>query len=162
MALSLAARRGGALRAFACCESAPRPRFHSGSSTFGCREGAPITNKASILGDVDAALGVDRPPDLEVLLADHLTSVADPLSEAMHTCFLRFGHVAVRYTTSDGTQRVMNILGGVDGADLVHFVDPADYLYGTRGWDTYAQQGGASRPPRPRARRASEKTPPKI
>lgn len=113
------------------------------ATNFGCRDGTPIDNKSTILSLVDDALGVERPPDLEILLTDHLTCTASPLSELLHACFLRFGHVAVRYTTSDGTGRVMNILGGVEGADLVHFVDPADYLYGTKGWDTYAQQGGA-------------------
>ena len=54
--------------------------------------------------------------------ADHLTAVDSSVGRAAHTLFLRFGHVAVRYTTSDGAQRVMNILGGVEGADLVNFV----------------------------------------
>eukprot|EP00967_Tisochrysis_lutea_P080136 scaffold109927_cov30-Tisochrysis_lutea.AAC.1 len=62
----------------------------------------------------------------------------------MHATVLRFGHCAVRYTTSDGTQRVMNILGGkqLSGPDtaMVNFADPSDFLYGTDGFDTYAQQ----------------------
>ena len=113
------------------------------SSDFGARDGTPIANKSAVLGAVDDALGVGRPPDLEVLLTEHLTDVSTPFSEAVHAGLLRYGHVAVRYTTSDGAQRVMNILGGVEGADMVNFVDPSDYVYGTRGWETYAQQGGA-------------------
>ena len=113
------------------------------SGSFGARDGTPIANKGAILKDVDDALGVGRPPDLEVLLTEHLTDVSSPASELIHTAFLRFGHVAVRYRTSDGAQRVMNILGGVRGADMVNFVAPEDYIYGTRGWETYAQQGGA-------------------
>ena len=63
----------------------------------------------------------------------------------MHTGFLRYGHVAVRYTTSDGVSRVMNILGtyDTDGAHMVNFVEPSDYIYGTAGWKSFAQQGGA-------------------
>ena len=112
------------------------------ASDFGRRDGGAIANKASILSDVDDALTGGRPPDLEVLLADHLTAVDSPAAEWAHTLFLRYGHVSVRYTTSDGRQRVMNILGGVEGADMVNMVEPSDYLYGTHGWETWAQQGG--------------------
>ncbi len=112
------------------------------ASDFGRRNGGAIANKASILSDVDDTLTDGRPPDLEVLLADHLTAIDSPAAEWAHTLFLRYGHVSVRYTTSDGRQRVMNILGGVEGADMVNMVEPSDYLYGTFGWETYAQQGG--------------------
>ena len=40
---------------------------------FGARDGQSITNKVTVLQEVDEALGLDRPPDLEVLLTDHLT-----------------------------------------------------------------------------------------
>jgi hypothetical protein len=115
------------------------------SQDFGARDGQSITNKATVLREVDEALGLDRPPDLEVLLTDHLTCTDSRVTIALHTLFLRFGHVAVRYTTSDGVQRVMNILGSLDveGSRMVNFVPPEEYLYGTRGWDSYAQQGGA-------------------
>ena len=89
------------------------------ASDFGRRNGGAIANKASILSDVDDALTGGRPPDLEVLLADHLTAIDSPAAEWAHTLFLRYGHVSLRYTTSDGRQRVMNILGGVEGADAV-------------------------------------------
>ena len=108
------------------------------ASDFGRRDGGAIANKASILSDVDDALTGGRPPDLEVLLADHLTAVDSPAAEWAHTLFLRYGHVSVRYTTSDGRQRVMKILGGVEGADMVNMVEPSDYLYGTHGWETQA------------------------
>lgn len=133
--------------------SAVASRFHAHglaqkrwmSSDFGARDGTPISNKDTILSEVDAALGAKKPPDLEVLLTDHLTCIDSPVSIAMHSVFLRYGHVAARYTTSDGVSRVMNILGSLDseGATMVNFVKPEDYLYGTHGWDTYAQQGGA-------------------
>ena len=55
---------------------------------------------------------------------------------------MRFGHIAIRYTTSDGTQRVMNILGNLTdpNATLINFMDPSDYFYGTN--PQLAQQGG--------------------
>ena len=132
-------------RAAARCRGAGLP-FRRRCSTFGARGGRAIANKASVLDEVDRALGVQRPPDLEVILTDHLTCIDSQLSILTHSAFLRFGHVAVRYTTSDGTQRLMNILGALDEAGtrrMVNFVAPDDYLYGTEGWDSWAQQGGA-------------------
>ena len=111
---------------------------------FGARDGTPIANKNTVLSEVDRALGKDRSPDLEVILTDHVSYLPN---RWLHSRLLRWGHVAVRYTTSDGTQRVMNILGGdamhLEGARMVNFVPPADYIYGTRDFDTACQQGGA-------------------
>jgi hypothetical protein len=90
-------------------------------ANFGGRDGPCISNKASILAEVDAALG-GRPPDVEVLLTDHISDVSSQLSRALHTGVLRFGHVAVRYTTSDGVQRVMNILGDLEAASDARMV----------------------------------------
>lgn len=113
---------------------------------FGAEGGTPIINKDSILGEVDAALGTHRPPDLEVLLTDHVCNVGNPVSRWLHLSLLRFGHIAVRYTTKDGTSRVMNILGGealgLPGARMVNFVNPAEYMYGVHGFETFSQQGG--------------------
>ena len=82
--------------------------------SFGARDGTSITNKHTVLDQVDAALGLARPADIELLLADHLSCVDSTLQRALHGTILRYGHVAVKYTTSDGTQRVMNILGTLD------------------------------------------------
>ena len=127
---------GGALRS-ALCRTAQRTTFiaqrRALSSTFGARDGAAIENKSTILAEVDVALNQKRPPDLELLLTDHLTCIDSDLTIAMHTAILRYGHVAVRYRTSDGVQRVMNILGSLDaeGSQMVNFVPPEEYLYGT-------------------------------
>jgi len=122
-----------------------RPFVRRALCTFGARDGECIANKAEVLEEVDATLQLHRPPDLEVLLSDHLSAVDSRRSRWIHRLFLRFGHVAVRYTTSDGRQHVMNILGtyDADGSQMVNFVEPSEYLYGTAGWDSYAQQGGA-------------------
>ena len=73
------------------------------ASDFGAPDGTPVVNRDSILSDVDRAVSPGlgkggRPPDLEVLLADHLTYTGHPLMQSLHLSILRFGHVAVRYT----------------------------------------------------------------
>ena len=117
------------------CSAQAASSSQSGSGVLGARGGKAIDNKAEVLRQVDVALGVSRPPDLEILLADHLTCTDSPKSIALHTALFRFGHAAVRYTTSDGQQRVMNILGSLDkpGSRMVNFVPPEEYLYGTAG-----------------------------
>ena len=66
----LRAHRGGTNRPSRCLSStSSRP-----PSDFGARDGSSITNKGSVLQDVDAVLGHDRPADLEVLLTDHSAS----------------------------------------------------------------------------------------
>jgi hypothetical protein len=50
----------------------------------------------------------------------------------------------VRYTHPvTGEQVVMNIVKNVNTRRLVNFVDPAEYLYGTRFSEVGAEQGGA-------------------
>ena len=130
-----------------CTASRLRIASRYASSDFGRRNGGAIANKASILSDVDDALTGGRPPDLEVLLADHLTAIDSPAAEWAHTLFLRYGHVSVRYTTSDGRQRVMNILGGVEGADMVNMVEPSDYsVRNARPGDVCAKAGRRLQP----------------
>lgn len=119
-------------------------RLLSVPANFGGRDGPCITNKDTILEDIDVALGRDSPPDLEVILTEHVAHVSSLLTRFLHRAVLRFGHVAVRYTTSDGKQRVFNIMGDFDDPDaaMVNFVSPKEYIFGTSGFDTYAQQGG--------------------
>jgi len=121
----------------------------SGRSTLqlGALRGPCIANKATILGDVDAALNPagPRPPDVEVLLTEHLAYTGNPLSRFLHHNLIALGHLSIRYTTSDGKQHVMNILGGEtldSGGRMVNFGAPEEYLYGTSAFDGWCQQGG--------------------
>jgi hypothetical protein len=65
---------------------------------FGAPGGTAVANKGSILRDIDNVLSEGRPPDLEVLLADHLCYTGNALCQGLHISLLRYGHVAVRYT----------------------------------------------------------------
>ena len=94
-----------------------------------------IANKDTIFSEIDNCLGQTSPPDIEFLLCDsNITGIATNL-------FGRFGHALVRYTLSNGTQRIMNI-SGVPGTTMVNLVDPTEYMFGTKGWDSWAEQGG--------------------
>lgn len=111
---------------------------------FGAPNGTTISNIDTIADEIDQALGVSKPPDVEVILTDHMAYVANPLSRFLHLAFLRFGHIAIRYTTSDGVQHVMNILGDFSkpNSQMINFQKPEDYWYGTKGFETFSQQGG--------------------
>ena len=109
--------------------------------------GPTIKNKDSVFDDIDKALGVSKPPDIEVILTDHLVDENSSLAKLLHLNVLRFGHIAIRYTTSDGEQYVMNIMGDFTKPDstLINFFKPSEYFYGTD--PMIAQQGGVySRP----------------
>lgn len=115
------------------------PRLFDGvPADFGAKNGSPIANKDAILPAVDAALGVSRPPALEYIWVR-------PLATKKVAGFKLgpnpYGHSALRYTMPDGTQKVMNIVGAA-GRELVNFMKPQDYLYGTDNFDEGSEQGG--------------------
>ena len=121
---------------------------------FGRLGGTPIRNKDSILGEIDLAVArltdptaaVGRPPDVEVLFTEHKAYHGSWMSWLGHVTLFRFGHGLVRYTLPDGRQYTMNILGGeglhLPGGQLVNLMDPAEYIFGTRDFRTWNQQGG--------------------
>jgi len=94
---------------------------------FGAPNGTEISNKATLLTEIDRALGVHKPPDLEYLFVLPYTRW-----RLQHT-WLGFagnyyGHAAVKYTHPEtGEQIVMNITGheSVRREQLVYF----DYYY---------------------------------
>lgn len=76
-----------------------------------------------------------------------MTNLDNPVSKFLHLRLMRFGHVTIRYTTSDKKQRVMNIMGNFTDPEstLINFYHPSDYFYGTD--PRIAHQGGVySRP----------------
>ncbi len=64
-------------------------------------------------------------------------------SHTNHSCTcssLRYPSAAVRYTLPNGEQKLMNIVGQPH-KEMVNFLDPSEYLYGTC-FDNGAEQGG--------------------
>jgi hypothetical protein len=106
---------------------------------FGAAGGSEISNKASVLAEIDRALGVNKPPAVEYIFVEPYADFGLPFSTYG---FSRnpYGHAAVRYTLPNGEQKLMNIVGQPH-KEMVNFLDPSDYLYGTC-FDNGAEQGG--------------------
>jgi hypothetical protein len=98
------------------------------AADFGAQGGQCISNKMTILSDLDKFLGRNAPPSLEYIFVEPLANVRLP--DGRGSGMNPFGHAVVRYTLPGGEQRVMNI-SGLAGHDMVNFMDPAEYLYGT-------------------------------
>jgi len=106
---------------------------------FGAKNGTEISNKATILQEVDRTLGRSRPPALEYIFVRPL--VLSKFSRGSGSGTNPYGHAVMRYTLPDGRQKVMNIVGA-PGRSMVNFLSPEDYLYGTGVFDTGSEQGG--------------------
>ena len=88
---------------------------------FGKSNGTPISNKMSILSEIDCSLGQTGPPDLEYLFVEHVYT-----PEKLHSHF-PLGHACVRYTYK-GKQVVMNIVGleGQNGSPSCPYIYMVD------------------------------------
>jgi hypothetical protein len=104
---------------------------------FGAHNGKAIDNYSTVLKEVDDLL-TGAPPAIEYLFVCPFRN-KEFLGIGLGS---PYGHAAVRYTLPSGEQRVMNIVKNVDGNKLVNFVDPTEYLYGTRFTEVGAEQGG--------------------
>eukprot|EP01084_Bolivina_argentea_P198754 340240_1 len=89
-------------------------------------------NVNTLLNDIDKNLGVRTPPSMEYLYV--VPAVAWSWSglwflRKVYSSCNPYGHAAVRYTTSDGSQYLLNIVGK-PGSRMVNFLHPTDYLFG--------------------------------
>ncbi|KJE91653.1 hypothetical protein CAOG_02761 [Capsaspora owczarzaki ATCC 30864] len=107
---------------------------------FGAEGGAEVSNKATLLSDVDGALGRSKPPALEYILVMPFSAVR--LGFGYGLSYNSFGHAAVRYTLPDGKQVVMNINGkGGIGVPMVQFCTPEEYFLSTHYSPASEQRG---------------------
>lgn len=93
---------------------------------FGKLNGSTITNKSTILDDIDKALGCTKPPDIEFLFVETFPKIT---IFGFDIPSLPFGHAVVRYTYK-GEQKIMNIIGYNSKYPMVNFSHPEDYLFG--------------------------------
>jgi hypothetical protein len=95
-----------------------------------------ITNKDTILSDIDKAFGKTKPPAIEFLIArPHSAFNLFGLGYGIN--FNWYGHSCVVYTMPDGTRKVFNIAKKPGRKSIVEKFSPEDYLF-TR----MADQGG--------------------
>jgi hypothetical protein len=126
-------------------ETARRPAVKEDQRQLESETGKPfseISNKATVLSEIDHALGRSQPPALEYLYVQ--PAVTFRFSTNSASAQNPYGHAAIRYTYK-GEQIVMNIVGRVPGLPLVNFLSAEDYLYGDplRTQEIGSEQGGA-------------------
>jgi len=128
---SLFTRKCSDRESFVLDERDPKKRF-------GVEDGRPITNKSTILHDLDELFNGGKPPDLELIYTEPWArSKALGISLSTNP----YGHISVRYTVpSTGKSTVMNIVGFGE-AEMVNFVEPEDFLFGTNDWKGGNEQG---------------------
>ncbi|KAL7747077.1 hypothetical protein RI367_007573 [Sorochytrium milnesiophthora] len=96
---------------------------------FGYMKGTTISNKDTILADIDRCLCVNRPPDVEYLFFEPCISYK--LQNQLRFLKLHnpYGHCAIRYTLPSGEQKVVNA-SRLKRIPMISVFDPAEYLFG--------------------------------
>jgi len=89
--------------------------------------GSEITNKESVLGKIDRALGVQKPPAVEYIFVEPSAGFGLPFS-SFGFSLNPYGHDAIRYTLPHGEQKLMNIVGEPH-KEMVNFLDPSDFFF---------------------------------
>jgi len=115
----------------------------SAPADFGAAFGTEVSNKDSILTDIDQVLGVNKPPDIEYLFV--LPYLRWRLNWFKWFGFAGnyYGHSAVKYIDPEtGEQVVMNITGSTESPEMVNFLKAEDYLFGTHYFEKGGTQGG--------------------
>ena len=119
----------------------PAPKFEPDDfSQFGAPYGEEISNKDTILSNIDRRLGHRFPPDVEYIYVEPYLNYA---SKSVYLTANPYGHSAIRYTLPDTKEQlVMNIVGLADH-ELVNFLSPEDFFFSTN-FDTKIgnEQGG--------------------
>eukprot|EP01113_Clastostelium_recurvatum_P045622 TRINITY_DN7859_c0_g1_i2.p1 TRINITY_DN7859_c0_g1~~TRINITY_DN7859_c0_g1_i2.p1 ORF type:complete len:393 (-),score=51.15 TRINITY_DN7859_c0_g1_i2:72-1250(-) len=105
---------------------------------LGAPGGKEIDNKRTILSSIDAALGVKKPPAVEFIFVEPWLALG--VFKSFGLSINPFGHAAIRYTMPSGEQKVMNIVG-VGGSEMVYFMPPEEYFYGTGNVEGSEQRG---------------------
>ena len=75
---------------------------------FGVEGGTPISNMRTIMGEIDAALGVSGPPAIEYIFCDAYGKERETTWQWLYRNIANFGHALVRYTLPTGEQVVMS------------------------------------------------------
>lgn len=104
---------------------------------FGKIGGTEISNKNSILDEIDNAIGCKS--KIEYILVRPTSVIRLPFGYGL--AFNGYGHAALRYRLPNGKDIVMNIEGKKDGRNMVKFYSPEEYFFGLHQ-DNKAEQLG--------------------
>ena len=97
-------------------------------SLFGAPDGEEISNKSTILSEIDRYLGYHDPPDVEYVYVEPYLNYA---SKSLYLTANPYGHAVVRYTLPDTKEQlVMNIVGLAEH-ELVNFLHPEEFFFST-------------------------------
>lgn len=99
-----------------------------------------MANKGTVLGELDRLLNKGEPPDLELIFIlpfPNRTLFGKPLAYTNP-----FGHVALRYRLAPSQETVVVNVIGFESPQMVNFVKPEDFFFGTHGWHVGNEQGG--------------------
>lgn len=107
---------------------------------FGEINGTCISNKDTVLTQIDNILGMSKPPDIEyiITLPFGLLDLPGNLGAINYNSF---GHSALRYIRQDGKDVIVNIEGKENGERFIKIYDTKEYLYGTDPRKCGAQRG---------------------
>ena len=105
---------------------------------FGELNGQCISNKNTIMSEINACLGTSCNPSIEYIITLPFSLLALPYVGGIN--YNTFGHSAIRYTTPDGRDVVVNI-AGKDGETFIRIHDAKEYFYGTDPRLCGAQRG---------------------
>jgi hypothetical protein len=109
------------------------------AADFGRIGGTPISNKTTVLNELDAALNKKK-PKIEYLFFKPTPHITLPFGYSIS--YNSYGHAAVRYQLPDGRDIVMNIEGkDPNGKNMVHFYDAEEYLFGLDKQEHSSQLG---------------------
>lgn len=109
---------------------------------FGAPDGLPISNKDTILKEINVALGKQENdnPSVEYLITKPFGLIKLPFGFGSFN-YNWFGHSALRYTTPDGRDIVVNIEAKEWGKNFIQIHDAKEYLFGTNTKTSGPQRG---------------------
>ena len=93
---------------------------------FGKLYGKSITNKDTIMEEINETLHCDKPPAIEFFYVEPFPKTT---WFGVDIAFLLFGHAVISYTYKE-KQYAVNITGYEKNFNMVEISDPTDYLFG--------------------------------
>jgi hypothetical protein len=117
-------------------------RFIASNNKQNLLENMQVTNKNTILSEIDHKLGRTKPPAFEFIYVEPVLTFK--LGDRKNSSQNPYGHACIRYTLPGNEQVFMNIVGNPSAKHMCNFLSPEDYLFGaySQTKDLGSEQGG--------------------